>query len=65
MYSRSCASFSAQVISRVIRSWAKPVIPGGATSRCQYWGTCSHSSAKKAGRIGRGPTMLMVPPSTL
>ena len=28
MYSRSWASFSAQEVSRVIRSWAKPVIAG-------------------------------------
>ena len=35
MYSKSWASFSAQVISRVSRSWAKPVIPGRTTSRCQ------------------------------
>ena len=35
MYSKSWASFSAHVISRVSRSWAKPVIPGRTTRRCQ------------------------------
>ena len=38
MYSRSWASFSAQVVSRVMRSCAKPVRPGRTTSRCQYCG---------------------------
>ena len=28
MYSRSCASFSDHDVSRVIRSWANPVMPG-------------------------------------
>ena len=28
MYSRSCASFSDHEVSRVMRSWAKPVMPG-------------------------------------
>ena len=35
MYSKSWASFSAQVMSRVSRSCAKPVMPGRTTSRCQ------------------------------
>ena len=56
MYSMSWASLSAQDSSRVIRVWAKPVTPGRTTSRCQYWGISRQSSAKKVGRIGRGPT---------
>ena len=51
-------------LSRVMRSWAKPVMPGSTTRRCQYCGICSHSSSKNAGRIGRGPTTLMSPRST-
>ena len=63
-YSRSWASFSAQEVSRVIRSWANPVRPGSTTRRCQYCGIWPHSSSKNAGRIGRGPTMLMSPRTT-
>ena len=64
MYSKSCASFSAQVISRVSRSWAKPVMPGRHDEALPVLRDLLAELLEERGRIGRGPTMLMSPRST-
>ena len=63
MYSRSCASFSAHEVSRVmqLREARDPRLDDQALPVLGY---LLAELSKKAGRIGRGPTIVMSPQHT-